>query len=550
MSSSSSSSSAQPERALVLSLDVGTSSVRAFVYDAAAHVVARQQLPLQATSPQPGHIEWDAEALLQQCVAAMRGALAQLSDVDRGAVRSIGIATQRSSIVTWRRSRRPAVALHPIISWQDVRTVPDCALWNASLTVRAIKGACSLLHAVARSERFKYGLRFHLAPTHSSIRFHWLLHNVAAVAQAAAERDLLFGTIDTWLVYRLTGGAVHATDVSCISATGLYDPFALDWAVSVAVLGIPLHALPQVRATDGGFGSTTPDWFGRAIPIGAVCGDQQAALFAQRCRPGDAKMTLGTSCLLDVNLGATCVAPPPGVVPLIGWRLARHDKPTWIMEGGALDCGSLVDKAVSWRLFDSAATAAAQALSVADTQGVAVVPAMSGLAAPWNANDARGAIAGLTLAADRRHIGRAVLEAIAFRAFELCDIVAARSIKVDGGVSRNAFVMQLLAVLVDKELVVDSTMEATARGAAFFAGLASGVWADEAALDAANANLAQHHYRPYGAAAAASDQVPREALYGGDRQLALAQYRRWREAVRAGLGWASESVQVNPEKHL
>jgi glycerol kinase len=534
----------------VLALDVGTSSVRAFVYDQSAHVVARHQAPLASSSPQPGHIEWDAEQLLQQCVHVMRAALDALSDSQRLCVRSIAITTQRSSMVTWRRSTRPhAVALHPIISWQDVRTVPDCAMWNASLTVRAIKTTCSVLHAVTRSERFKYGVRFHLAPTHSSVRFYWALQNIPEVAKAAAERDLLFGTIDTWLVYRLTGGAVHATDVSCISATGLYDPFALDWAASVPVLGIPVHSLPQVRATDGGFGATTPDWFGRSIPIGAVCGDQQAALFAQRCRPGDAKMTLGTSCLLDVNLGATLIAPPPGVVPLIGWRLSRHDKPTWIMEGGALDCGSLVDKAVAWRLFDSAASAAAQALTVTDTQGVAVVPAMSGLAAPWNANDARGAVVGLTLGADRRHVGRAVLEAIAFRAYELCDITSAHSIKVDGGVSQNPFIMQLLAMLVDKELVVDSTMEATSRGAAYFAGLAAGVWADEAALDAVNAQLPQHRFTPY-TDPNNTNEVPREALFNGDRKLALAQYRMWRKQVQAGLSWASETSESTPDKHL
>lgn len=524
----------------VLSLDVGTSSVRAFVYNEEARVVARAQEAMPASSPAPGHIEWDADELLQLSVRVMRAALAQLSGDEAARVVSIGIATQRSSFVTWRRSDgRP---LHPVISWQDMRTVDDCAMWNASLTVRAIMTVCSALHAVTRSERFKYGARFHLAPTHASVRFYWVLHNVPGVAQAAQQRDLLFGTIDTWLVWRLTGGAVHATDVSNISATGLYDPFALDWAASVPVLGIPVHALPQVRATDAGFGSTTPDWLGRAIPIGAVCGDQQAALFAQRCRPGDAKMTLGTSCLLDVNVGATCVAPPVGVVPLIGWRLARHAKPTWIMEGGALDCGSLVDKAVSWRLFDAPSTAAAQAMSVADAQGVVVVPAMSGLAAPWNANDARGAISGLSLAADRRHIGRAVLEAIAFRAYELCDIVSARAIKVDGGVSRNAFVMQLLALLVDKELVVDSTMEATSRGAAFFAGLAAGLWADEATLDAVNARLPQHRYAPFGAAAAAAepDELPRDAFYGGDRQRALQQYRAWRSAVPCGLGWATD----------
>lgn len=170
-------------------------------------------------SPHPGWIEWDADELLRLSVHVMRGALSQLSEADAARVRSIGIATQRSSLVTWRRSDQRA--LHNFISWQDTRSVPDCHMWNRSLTVRAIMSTCSALHAVTRSERFKYGARFHLAPTHASVRFYWLLQNVPAVAQAAAQRDLLFGTIDTWLVYKLTGGAVHATDVSCISATGL-----------------------------------------------------------------------------------------------------------------------------------------------------------------------------------------------------------------------------------------------------------------------------------------------------------------------------------------
>jgi putative glycerol kinase 5 len=522
----------------VMSLDVGTSSVRAIVFDARARHVASSQVPLVALSPQPGWIEWDADELLRQSVHVMRAALAQLSDADAQRVRSIGIATQRSSFVTWRRSDQRA--LHNVISWQDTRSVPDCHMWNRSLTVRAIMNTCSALHAVTRSERFKYGARFHLAPTHSSVRYYWVLQNIPAVAQAAQQRDLLFGTIDTWLVYKLTGGAVHATDVSCISATGLYDPFALDWAASVGVLGIPRHSLPEVRATDACYGATTADWLGRSIPIGAVCGDQQAALFAQRCtRQGDAKVTLGTSCLLDVNLGDRCIAPPVGVVPLIGWRLTRDASPVWIMEGGALDCGSLIDKAVAWRIIDSPQASSDVALSVDDALGVHCVPAMSGLAAPWNANDARGAIAGLSLAADRRHIARAILESIAFRAYELSSsIVRARTIKVDGGVSRNQFILQLLAVLTDKELVVDSSLEATARGAAFFAGLAAGVWRDEAELDAVNANRPSHTYAPF---APDSDSPLRAKLFDGDRAEALRRYREWQKAVRVGLAWASQS---------
>jgi putative glycerol kinase 5 len=493
-------------------------------------------------SPHPGWIEWDADELLRLSVHVMRGAMSQLSETDAARVRSIGIATQRSSLVTWRRSDQRA--LHNFISWQDTRSVPDCHMWNRSLTVRAIMNTCSALHAVTRSERFKYGARFHLAPTHASVRFYWVLQNIPAVAQAAAQRDLLFGTIDTWLVYKLTGGAVHATDVSCISATGLYDPFVLDWAASVPVLGIPRHSLPEVRATDAGYGTTTAEWLGRPIPIGAVCGDQQAALFAQRCtKPGDAKVTLGTSCLLDVNLGSTCIAPPVGVVPLIGWRLARAKSPVWIMEGGALDCGSLIDKAVSWRIIDSPQASSDVALSVDDALGVHCVPAMSGLAAPWNANDARGAIAGLSLAADRRHIARAILESIAFRAYELTSIVRAGTIKVDGGVSRNQFILQLLAVLTDKELVVDSSLEATARGAAYFAGLAAGVWRDEAELDAITALRQSHTYAPFSSSASSSSSIEplRSKFFDGDRAVALRKYREWQKAVQVGLSWASQS---------
>jgi glycerol kinase len=491
----------------VLALDQGTTSSRAIVFDERGDVRGVGQRAFRQIFPQPGWVEHDPEEIWQSQLAAAREALARAGGTARE-LACIGITNQRETTLLWERgSGRP---LANAIVWQCRRT--------ASLVeeLRA-RGLTDLIRA-----------RTGLVPDayFSATKIAWLLDHVPG-ARAAAERgDLAFGTVDTWLIWKLTGGAVHATDRTNASRTMLLNLDTLRWDDDLlAALDIPAAVLPEVRPSVAAFGITAPEWLGAAVPITGVAGDQQAALFGQGCvAPGAAKNTYGTGCFLLMHTGQRRVDPGDG---LLATAAASADgTPQYALEGSIFVAGA----AVQWLrdglgIITSLEECEPLAASVPDSGGVVVVPAFTGLGAPHWDMYARGAILGLTRGSTRAHIARATLEAIALQTVDVVEAMersAGRSLaelRVDGGGAANDLLMQIQADLLGRPVVRPAVTEITALGAASLAGLGAGLWPGVDALPSGTAP--PRTFRP---------TMPAE--------LRARVLRDWRRAVQRVKGWA------------
>ncbi len=446
----------------VLALDQGTSSSRAILFDHAGRAVATAQQPFRQIYPQPGWVEHDPEEIWQTQIETARQALAQAGATARD-VAAIGITNQRETTVVWDRDGRP---IANAIVWQDRRTAP----------------ACAELRAQGLEPLFRERTGLLLDPYFSGTKVKWLLDSVPGARLRAEAGELMFGTVDAWLLYRLAG--VHATDYSNASRTLMYNIFELRWDDELLRhLDVPPSLLPTVQASSGPFGET--QLLGAGIPVAGVAGDQQAALFGQAAfAPGLAKNTYGTGAFLLMNVGARAV-PSLSLISTIAWGLARggRDEVTYALEGSVFIAGA----AVQWLrdelgFFAEAAESEALAASVPDSDGVYVVPAFVGLGAPHWDPQARGAILGLSRGSGRAHITRATLEAIAYQTRDVIEAVERDSgiplseLRVDGGAAANDLLMQIQADILGREVVRPAVLETTALGAAYLAGLAAGFW--------------------------------------------------------------------------
>ncbi len=490
----------------VLALDQGTTSSRALLFDRDGRVAAEEQYEFTQHFRQPGWVEHDATEIWESQLRAARGALGKAGASARDVV-AIGITNQRETTVVW--DRVTGEPIHPAIVWQSRQTTPICD----ELRARGLE----------QHVRSRTGLVIDAYFSATKVRFI-----LAAVpgAQARAERgELAFGTVDSWLLFRLTKGRVHATEVSNASRTMLFDIHARDWdELLLRELRIPRALLPEVKDSSGAFASTDVDWFGGEIPVAGIAGDQQAALFGQGCfTPGSAKNTYGTGCFLLMNTGAEAPASKHGLVTTIAWGLDGRTE--YALEGSVFVGGA----AVQWLrdglgLVSSAAETEALARSVPDSAGVYVVPAFVGLGAPYWDERARGTIVGLTRGASRAHLVRATLESIAYQSRDVVDCLAGDSglapsvLRVDGGASANDFLMQFQADLLGVPVRRPACLEVTALGAAGLAGLATGFWRDRSELE--QAVRAERMFEPRMSA----DE--RDALYAG-----------WRRAVDRSRGW-------------
>ena len=449
----------------ILSLDQGTTSSRAVLFDRKGEILASAQHEFAQHFPQPGWVEHDALEIWQsQCrVAAEAIAKSALTAEEIGA---IGITNQRETTVLWdRASGRP---LAPAIVWQDRRTAAFCDELK-----REGMEACI---------REKTGLV--IDAYFSGTKLNWLLQNIPGARQRAMRGELAFGTIDSWLIWQLTGGKVHATDVSNASRTMLFNIHWLDWDDELLrAMDIPRNVLPTIVSSSEVIGETACEGLPRGIVIGGVAGDQQAALFGQACyRPGMAKNTYGTGCFMLMNTGESAVASQHNLISTVAWRL-NGQPAQYAVEGSVFVAGA----AVQWLrdglgIIEKASDVETLAASVADSGGVVLVPAFTGLGAPhWDAT-ARGAIFGLTRGSTRAHIARATLESIAFQSAELAAAmrddanVPIAELRVDGGAAVNNFLMQFQADLIGVNVVRPKITETTALGAAYLAGLAVGFW--------------------------------------------------------------------------
>ena len=454
----------------MMALDSGTTSNRCILFDRAGRIVSVAQREFTQYFPQPGWVEHDANeiwaTLLGVAVEAMQMAGAAAADIA-----AIGITNQRETTIVWDKATGEPV--HHAIVWQCRRTSEYCdELRGRGLTARF---------------REKTGLV--LDAYFSATKLHWLLENVPGVRERAAKGELLFGTVETWLIWKLTGGRAHVTDYSNASRTMLFNINTLDWDEEIlAELNIPRSMLPKPMPSSGLLGTTDPSLLGGEIPITGAAGDQQAALFGQTCfQPGEAKNTYGTGCFLLMNTGEKPVFSQNGLVTTIAWGLG--EKVTYALEGSIFVAGA----AIQWlrdemKLIANAAESEAVAQEVVDTNGCYVVPAFTGLGAPYWDQYARGAIVGLTRGCNRAHIVRATLDSLTYQTYDVLNAmradsgIALASLKVDGGASANNYLMQTQADVIGAPVLRPTCVESTAMGAAYLAGLAVGFWRDQAEI--------------------------------------------------------------------
>ena len=454
----------------ILALDQGTTSSRALVVADDGTVVASAQREITQHYPQPGWVEHDAEEIWATQLATATEAMAR-AGIAPDQVAGLGLTNQRETVVLWDRATGRALA--PAIVWQDRRTSEHCTRLRESGAEDRVRALTGLL----------------LDPYFSATKIAWLLDHLPGARARAEAGELACGTIDSWLVWKLTRGALHVTDASNASRTALFDLHAGDWSDALcALFEVPRALLPRVVDSSGVVGSSASDLLGAAIPIAGIAGDQQAALFGQRCtRPGMAKNTYGTGCFMLMHTGDAPVVSGNRLLSTVAWRRAGHAE--YALEGSVFVGGAVVQ----WLrdelgIIRQSSDVEALAASVDDSGGVVFVPAFTGLGAPYWDAEARGAIFGLTRGTGAAHIARAAIESIAFQSAEVLAAmqgdakVPLTELRVDGGATCNDVLMQFQADLLGVPVLRPEVTECTAMGAALLAGLGTGIWSNGAAL--------------------------------------------------------------------
>ena len=448
----------------IMSLDQGTTSSRAIIFNRHGETISVAQKPFTQYFPTPGWVEHDAKEIWGSQIAVLTEALAK-SGLEAKDIAAIGVTNQRETTVVWDRATGEPVC--NAIVWQDRRTAKYC----------------DSLHDKRDWIRGKTGLI--IDAYFSATKVKWILDNVENARKRAERGELCFGTIDTWLIWNLTKGEVFVTDPSNASRTMLYNIHTLDWDDELlALFDIPRSMLPEVRASSEVYGTVSTRYLEHPVPIAGIAGDQQAALFGQLCtEKGMLKNTYGTGCFLLMNTGDEAVTSKNNLLTTIAWKVGG--KTTYALEGGVFVGGA----AVQWlrdgaRIIRTSADINTLAATVEDNGGVYFVPALTGLGAPWWDSYARGAFFGITRGTTDGHLARATLEGIAFQVYDIVKAMEAdagaqtRELRVDGGASMSDYLMQTQADIFGFNIVRPKTVETTALGAAYLAGLATGYWED------------------------------------------------------------------------
>jgi glycerol kinase len=448
----------------ILAIDQGTTSTRAIVFDSQANPLATERREFAQHYPDRGWVEHDAEDIWRDTVAVTKGAIDR-TKTRADSIAAIGITNQRETVVVW--NRQTGKPVHNAIVWQDRRTTGTCEKLRADGLEQTIQDKTGLL----------------IDPYFSATKLRWILDEVQGARSQAEAGKLAFGTIDSFLLWRLTGGRVHATDATNASRTQLFNIHTGQWDDELLkIFGIPASLLPDVHDNAYIFGETDASLFGRPIPIAGMAGDQQAALIGQACfEKGMAKSTYGTGCFMLLNTGATAIASDRRMLTTIGYRL--NGRTTYALEGAIFVAGA----AIKWLrdgigVITHANETNDMATQVPDSHGVYMVPGFVGLGAPHWDPDARGLICGLTLGSGAAHLARAALESVAYQTRDLAQAMRhdgagrAQKIRVDGGMAANDWFCQFLANILGLPVERPTELESTARGAAFLAGLATGVW--------------------------------------------------------------------------
>jgi len=493
----------------LLALDQGTTSSRALLFTLEGEVVGVARRAFRQLYPKPGLVEHDPQEIWESQLWAAQEVLRQ-AGVEPKEVVALGITNQRETTLVWERAT--GKPLHHAIVWQDRRTAP----------------LCEALRERGLEPLFRERTGLLLDPYFSGTKLVWLLENVPGLREKAERGEALFGTVDTWLLWHLTGGKVHATDPTNASRTLLFNLHALSWDEELlGLLGVPRAMLPEVRPSDGDFGETLPELFGASIPIRGVLGDQQAALFGQAALlPGEGKCTYGTGAFLLLNTGERPVSSQKGLLTTVAWQAGGRT--TYALEGSVFVAGAAIQWLREVGLIAESREVEALAASVADAGGVYLVPAFTGLGAPYWDPYARGAILGLTRGTTKAHLARAALEGVAFLVGEVAGAMAEEArlpfpeLRVDGGMAENDLFLQIQADLLGVAVARPRVTETTALGAALMAGMGAG------ALDLEGVR------RAWNLEARFAPGMPEE------RRQAL--WRGWRRAVARALGFAREEA--------
>jgi len=496
----------------ILALDQGTTSSRAIVFDHDGSARGLAQKEFKQSYPQAGWVEHDPREIWESQLATAHEALAQ-AGLEAGDIAAIGITNQRETTVVW--DRRTGEPIHPAIVWQDRRTARFCDDLKRAGHEAVIQAKAGLV----------------IDAYFSGSKLRWILDRVPGARERAARGDLAFGTIDTWLLWRLTNGALHLTDPSNASRTMLYNLDTGDWDDELlGILGVPREVLPQVRSSSEVYGETADGVFGAPIPIAGIAGDQQSALFGQNCfESGQAKNTYGTGCFMLMNVGPKPVASRHRLVSTVAWQAGGRTD--FALEGSVFIGGAVVQ----WLrdglgLIKSSAEIERLAATVPDCGDVYLVPAFAGLGAPHWDQYARGTITGLTRGTTAGHLARAALEGIAFQVADILDVmrqdsgVPIHELRADGGACANDLLMQFQSDILRARVARPKVIETTALGAAYLAGLAVGFWKDRAEV-----GRAWQIDRVFEPRMSADEAVHRR--------------NRWTEALRRALDWEEHSMR-------
>lgn len=493
----------------IMALDSGTTSNRCILFDERGEICSVAQKEFTQIFPQPGWVEHDADEIFATQLEVAKQALANIG-ASAGDIAAIGITNQRETTIVWNRlTGRP---VYNAIVWQCRRTAPYCDQLTAEGLVDTIRSKTGLV----------------IDPYFSGTKIRWILQNVPGAREQADRGELLFGTVETWLIWKLTGGRVHVTDYSNASRTMLFNINTLTWDEDILKrMDIPASMLPKPMPSSCIYGHTDAQFFGAPIPIAGAAGDQQAALFGQACfDPGDSKVTYGTGAFLLMNTGEKPIFSQNGLVTTIAWGL--NGKVTYALEGSIFVAGA----AIQWlrdelRFIESAGDSEYMAQKVSDTNGCYVVPAFTGLGAPYWDAYARGAMVGLTRGVNKYHIIRATLDSIAYQTNDVLEAMAMDSgirlskLKVDGGASANNYLVKTQADISDAPVLRPKCVETTAMGAAYLAGLAVGYWAGTEDI---RKNWA----------------VDREFIPSLSREIRERKIRGWKKAVKYTMHWAKD----------
>ena len=495
----------------IMALDSGTTSNRCILFDERGEVCSVAQKEFTQIFPQPGWVEHDADEIFATQMEVARLALMNIG-ATAGDIAAIGITNQRETTIVWNKhTGRP---VYNAIVWQCRRTAPYCDQLTAEGLVDTIRSKTGLV----------------IDPYFSGTKIRWILENVPGAREQAEQGELLFGTVETWLIWKLTGGRVHVTDYSNASRTMLFNINTLTWDEDILKrMDIPASMLPMPKPSSCVYGYTDAQFFGAPIPISGAAGDQQAALFGQTCfAPGDSKVTYGTGAFLLMNTGEKPIFSKNGLVTTIAWGL--DGKVTYALEGSIFVAGA----AIQWlrdelRFIESAGDSEYMAQKVKDTGGCYVVPAFTGLGAPYWDAYARGAVVGLTRGVNKYHIIRATLDSIAYQtgdvleAMEMDSGIRLSALKVDGGASANNYLVQTQADISGAPVLRPKCVETTAMGAAYLAGLAVGYWGSTE--DIRKNWAVDRKFEPV---------ISRETR---ERML-----RGWKKAVKCTMQWAKDDI--------